>query len=267
MRVRTWTKSLLISERARLAPRQKCGPRPPNAMCSFGVRSMRNSSGAVEVALVAVGGDVPEDDRVALLDVLAPERGVLGRGPAEVHDRRAVPQHLLGRALHQREVALESLQLVGVPEQRVHAVGGQVPGRLVAGDREQQEEEVDLELGEHVALDLGLGQRGEDVLAGVRRVARRPARGCRRRARSSRSRRRPPPARTPGPRCRSSGSTSRRSASGPPAARPSSRRSPAAAARPRGRSRSRTRLARSRCRRSRSRCGRCTPRARGCSSA
>ena len=27
-----------ISIFARLAPRQKCGPRPPNARCSFGVR-------------------------------------------------------------------------------------------------------------------------------------------------------------------------------------------------------------------------------------
>ena len=79
--------------------------------------------------------------------------------PPEVHDRAGVAEHLLGRAVHERQVVAQLGELVGVLEERVHAVGREVAGGLVARDREQQEEQVDLELGEHVALDLGLGQR------------------------------------------------------------------------------------------------------------
>jgi hypothetical protein len=46
MRSRISSNRWRISERARFAPRQKCGPRPPNAMWSFGDRSMRNALGS-----------------------------------------------------------------------------------------------------------------------------------------------------------------------------------------------------------------------------
>jgi len=47
-----------------------------------------------------------------------------------------------------------------------HAVGDGVAGGLVAGDREQQEEEVELELGEALAVDLGVEQGGDEVFLG-----------------------------------------------------------------------------------------------------
>src|SRR5437763_1597199 len=42
------SKSTRISIRARLAPRQKCGPPPPKAMCSFGERRMSKANGSTK---------------------------------------------------------------------------------------------------------------------------------------------------------------------------------------------------------------------------
>ena len=52
-------------------------------------------------------------------------------------------------------------------EERDEAVGDQVAGGLVSGDREQEEEEVDLEPGETLAVDLGLTQHADQVVARV----------------------------------------------------------------------------------------------------
>ena len=78
--------------------------------------------------------------------------------------------------LRERRVVDEQLVLVGVVAERADAVRDRVARRLVAGDREQQEEEVEVHLGERVAVDLGLEQRGDDVVARVRRAARPRAR-------------------------------------------------------------------------------------------
>ena len=59
----------------------------------------------------------------------------------------------------QRRVGEQRVPLVGVLDQRQHAVGDEVARRLVAGDREQQEEQVELQLGQAVAVDLGAEQR------------------------------------------------------------------------------------------------------------
>ena len=61
-------------------------------------------------------------------------------------------------------VGLELVELVGVVDQGLHAVGGGVAGRLVAGHRQQQEEHVELELAELVALDLGRRAVRDDVV-------------------------------------------------------------------------------------------------------
>ena len=49
----------------------------------------------------------------------------------------------------------EQLVLVGVLEERVHPVGDGVAGGLVAGDRQQQEEEVEVHVRQRLAVDLG----------------------------------------------------------------------------------------------------------------
>ena len=56
----------------------------------------------------------------------------------------------------QLAVLAQALPLVGVLEEREHAVRDRVARRLVAGDGEQHEEHVELELGEPLAVDLGV---------------------------------------------------------------------------------------------------------------
>ena len=75
-----------------------------------------------------------------------------------------------------RRVVDEQLVLLGVVAERADAVRDRVARRLVAGDGEQQEEEVEVHLRERVAVDLGLEQRGDDVVARVRRAVRPRAR-------------------------------------------------------------------------------------------
>ena len=67
--------------------------------------------------------------------------------------------------VRERRVLHEQLVLVGVVAERVHAVRDRVARRLVAGDREQQEEEVEVHLRQAVAVDLGVEQRRDDVVA------------------------------------------------------------------------------------------------------
>ena len=47
---------------------------------------------------------------------------------------------------------------------REHPLRDRGAGRLVAGDGEQQEEEVELDLGQPLAVDLGLEQHADDVV-------------------------------------------------------------------------------------------------------
>ena len=80
---------------------------------------------------------------------------------AEVHDRGDVAQHLLDRRSEQGPVGPEPLPLVGVVEEGDHRPGDEIAGGLVAGHRQQQEEEVEFELRELVPVDLRLGQDAE----------------------------------------------------------------------------------------------------------
>ncbi len=87
--------------------------------------------------------------------------------PSEVHDGAGPPQDLLDGQLDTGRVLDEHAVLVGVLEQRVHPVRHRVPRRLVAGHREQQEEQVEVHLRQLVAVDLAVDQRAHDVVAGV----------------------------------------------------------------------------------------------------
>ena len=124
--------------------------------------------------LVAVGRDVPDDDPVARLDLPAADLGVDGRGAAEVQHRRRPAQDLLDRVVDagRRGRSCRSSNCSGLREERVHAVRGRVAGGLVARDREQQHEHVELELAELLALDLGVEELGDDVVARVAARAR-----------------------------------------------------------------------------------------------
>jgi hypothetical protein len=59
------------------------------------------------------------------------------------------------------EVAAEEVELVGVLQQRQRARGDQVARGLAAGVLQEQEEEIDLQLCEPFAVDLGTQQDAE----------------------------------------------------------------------------------------------------------
>ena len=71
-----------------------------------------------------------------------------GRGP---------PDDLVGRGL--RALPLVELPLVGLFDERHHALGDRVAGGLVARHREHHHEEAELVVGELLAVDVGLDQR------------------------------------------------------------------------------------------------------------
>ena len=118
-------------------------------------------------ALVAIGRGKPQDDLVARLDLLAVQLDVLGRRTAEVVDGGGVPDDLFGGRAGERGVGAESRNLVAVLKQRSNAVRHRVSRRLVAGGDQQQEEEFEFVLGERVAIEFGVDQDRDDVLARV----------------------------------------------------------------------------------------------------
>ncbi len=71
---------------------------------------------------------------------------------------------------------------VGMADQRAHAVADQADRGLEAGDQEPDRLREQLDAAQPVALLLGADERREDVVAEVRRAARRSAPGSRRRA-------------------------------------------------------------------------------------
>ena len=125
----------------------------------MGVRADVEDVRVLEHLLVAVGGGVVHDDLVALLDRHAADLGVAGGGAPEVVDRRAPAEHLLHAGVPERRVVAEPLRLVGVVDQGQHRVVDEVPGRLVAGDDQRDEEEVELGVVEPLAVDLGVHEQ------------------------------------------------------------------------------------------------------------
>ena len=163
-----------ISMRATWRPRQRCGPPPPNAMCGFGSRPTSKRSGSVEHVLVAVAGAVEHHQLVAGLDRLVVDDRVLHRRAPEVHDGRRVAQHLLDRRGEQPvDVGLQAGPLVRVVEELLDAGRQQVARRVAAGVDEQQEEPLELGIGQPDAVDLGLDERRGDVVARLGPLARR----------------------------------------------------------------------------------------------
>ena len=86
------------SSRARLAPRQKCGPPPPNATCSLGWRSMSKRNGSSNTSSSRLAETY---QRLTLSPAFSAwPRSSVSRGDVapQVHDRRGPAQDLFGRA-------------------------------------------------------------------------------------------------------------------------------------------------------------------------
>ncbi len=150
---------------------QKWGPPPPKATWSSGVRAGVEAVGIGEVALVAVGRGVGEQDLVARSDPLAPELVVLGGGAPERHDG---PRHRSSSSTtgggHSAPPSHGS-KIDGSSIQAVHRLGHGVGRRAEAPDEHGREEGHDLEVAQAVDLavldQLGAHQIDHDAAVGV----------------------------------------------------------------------------------------------------
>ena len=120
-----------------------------------------------EDVLVAVGRRVEEHQLVAFVQQLPAELDVLGHGAAHVLDRRHPTQQLLDGDREPVRVGRQRRQLVGPFEQGQHAAAQHVARRLVAADQDQERLVHDGLVVEAVAVDLGLAQLGDEVVARV----------------------------------------------------------------------------------------------------
>ena len=99
---------------------------------------------------------------------MAAEFGVVGGGAAEGHDRGGPPDDLLDGHRHAAlEVRRQPRALLGEVGERLHTVRCGLPGGVVAGDDQQEEDRRDLLVGEPFAVDLGLHQCGHQVVPGL----------------------------------------------------------------------------------------------------
>ncbi len=162
------SKTTLISRRARLAPRQKCAPPPPKPACGLGLRPTSKVNGSANLSSSRLA---EQYHRVALSPAChrgAAQLAVLGQRAPHVDDRRRPPHDLLDRGRCERLVVGPPFRaLVGIPGERQDTVADRVAGGLVARDHQQDEERRDLGRRQPLTVDLGLHQRGRQVLLRV----------------------------------------------------------------------------------------------------
>jgi hypothetical protein len=116
--------------------------------------------------LVAVGRGVEQQQHLPLADPLPAQLGVARRGADEALDGGPPAQHLLHRVGKQAGLGEQPPLLVGIPHQEQRAAGDQVAGGLVAGGEQRDAEHQDLGVVEPDAVDLGAGQRRDQVVLG-----------------------------------------------------------------------------------------------------
>ena len=157
------------SRRARLAPRQKCVPKPPKATWWFGLRVDVEAVGIAEHALVAVRRRVEQQQAVALADLLAAQLDVARDGAVHVLDRAspsaASPRRRVGCCADRRSA---SRFCVRVLDQREQAARHHVARRLVAADQDQQA----------LLEDLLLATARSPSISACTRMLIRSSRGC-----------------------------------------------------------------------------------------
>jgi len=90
--------------------------------------------------LVAVAGDVPNHDLVALLDRLAANLGILERGAPHMDHRGLPPYDLRHQARDQPGIFVHFAELVRVLAEAPDAAGHRVPGRVVPADEKEDQD-------------------------------------------------------------------------------------------------------------------------------
>ena len=151
------------SLRANPAPRQTCGP-TPKARCSLGDRRMSNRYGSGKTSSSSVHRRVPHDDAVAAADLLADESPRRRCRARHVMKRRGPAENFLCRGSDERHVLEERLLLVRIGAERFEAAGDGMPGRLIAGEDQQETERQDVRLRELLSIDFRLEENGDQIV-------------------------------------------------------------------------------------------------------
>ena len=123
--------------------------------------------GILEDLFVPIRRGIEESDRLSRLDDLVTQRVILGRGPAEMDDRRGPAHDLFDRVVQHRHVVLDAAELVLILDEREHAAGRAVPCRLVPGDRDDEAPGEDLHVVQRPALILALDEGRDQVVFGL----------------------------------------------------------------------------------------------------
>ena len=113
---------------------------------------------------IEVRRTVEHHNPLARFDFHAAEFGVDDSGALECRDRRCPADDLVGGG--GRTFPLVELPLIRVVEEGDHPVSDRVAGGLAAGDGQHQHEEGELVIGELLAVDVGVDQGGDDIVAG-----------------------------------------------------------------------------------------------------
>ena len=139
--------------------------RAAEAHVRIGVAQNVERHRVVEYLFIEIGRPVDHHHPLALLDLHSAKLGVGQRGALKGGHRGGPSDYFVDGG--GRPQLLVELPLVTELSEGVHAMGDRVAGRLVAGHRQQDDEESEFVVGEFVALDVGLHQLGDQVVAGV----------------------------------------------------------------------------------------------------
>ena len=118
--------------------------------------------GIVEHLFIAVGRDVPQDDLVTLLDLVAEQFGIRRRGAAHVGQRGLEPDDFLHRVRDHRRIGLEQRALIGEAVEAVDDPRHGVAGGIVAA-HDQQDQVAHEFLRAHVVHRIGMDHHRDQV--------------------------------------------------------------------------------------------------------
>ena len=134
----------------------------------IGIASDVEHIGVGEHVLVAIGRAVEHHDTVTLLDLLTADLHVVHHRALEVRHRTREAQHLLdGGAQQTVDIVHQALALFGMFEEQLHTSGQQVARGVATRVHEQQEEPLELGVGEAITIDLGVHENCGQIVAGV----------------------------------------------------------------------------------------------------
>ena len=120
----------------------------------------------LEDIFVLIGGDVPHEQLVVLLDLLAAKFGVASGGTAHVRKRGLPTDHFRYELRDEAWIGKELVVLVGEFIEPVDAAGHRIAGGVVAADDQQQQVAELVERG-HVLGGFAVGEHRDEIKSRV----------------------------------------------------------------------------------------------------